>query len=272
MSTPTFSFTGDALVAVESAYSALITGPALLSIDGAALGCGLPARPIALPEAAGWMYDNAKGPTASPAIRDVIWRELVCRARTGDPAWVIACYGVALPGLKRTAAQAVRTLDPATADDVVSEMVTRFLEALHQIDLEHHNVGSRLIWRAREAALYARKRHTRDEPTDPHTLTDPQQARLVGPLSADTGLDRDADPFAALADAVVLGILTRHEADLITVTRLGRTRVSELARRLGVTSNTLYKRRNHAEALLRAAITEGQIPATDGARVANQGS
>ncbi|MFC4912257.1 hypothetical protein [Actinomadura gamaensis] len=270
--TTTFCFTGDALVAVASAYTALVTGPAPLTVDGAALGGGLPARSIELPELAGWLYDNAPGPTASRAVRDVIWRELVGRARTGEAAWVIACYGVALPGLKRTAAQAVRTLDPVTADDVVSEMVTRFLEALHQIDLQHRNVGSRLIWRAREAALYSRMRHLRDAPTDPHTLTDTHQSRTGSGGSSAEELDHDAAPLTALADAVTLGILSRHEADLITVTRLGTTPLSELARRSGVPSKRLYSRRERAEARLHTAITDGVVPVTTGARVANQGS
>ncbi|MFC9973848.1 hypothetical protein ACFVH6_23415 [Spirillospora sp. NPDC127200] len=262
----TGSFSGNTLDIVEATYTALVTGPAPLALDGAAIGGELPARSIPLPELEGLLLDRPGRPSAECETRDAIWRELITRARSGREAWVIGCFGVALPGLKRLAAQVTRPLDRHTADDVVSEIVTRFLEAVHTIDLEPRNVGPRLIWRAREAALYARMRHTRDIPTEPHqVLGDTEAAYAVG-------LDHDVTPVQALAEAVALGVITQHEADLITVTRLSTTSLSDLARKLEVPNKRLYSQRDRAEARLRAAIAEGHVPVTANGRVPNPAS
>ncbi|MGI5165684.1 hypothetical protein ACQEU3_15110 [Spirillospora sp. CA-253888] len=218
MAAPSVIAEPNALNVVEDAFRALTAGPASLSLDGRALEHGLPARALRVEELNKLLRDlgNAAG--------DVVWRELVTRSRAGDPAWVIACFGVALPALKTTAQRATRDLPADTAADVVA----RFLEALATVEVDRHSIAPRLIWTARKAANRARQRLTRAVPVNPHSEV--LRSRAVTSLEAAL----PCDPGQVLADAVALGVLTQHEADVITVTRLSTTSPAELAERLGV--------------------------------------
>ena len=62
-----------------------------------------------------------------------MWAELVRRARSGDPAWVVGLVGVAMPGLRRAAATLSASYrgDP---DDLQTEILTGFLAALRALD------------------------------------------------------------------------------------------------------------------------------------------
>jgi DNA-directed RNA polymerase specialized sigma24 family protein len=57
-----------------------------------------------------------------------------------------------------------------------------------------------------------------------------------------------------LARAVAMGTLTRHDAELIALTRAGDVTLEELATRRGVVRSTLLRRRNRAEAALHAGL------------------
>src|SRR3954469_9388795 len=84
---------------VESAFRLLATAPAGLSVDGTAIGHGLPQRPIPVTELRVMLLH----PSTRAAAREAVWRHVIARAQTGDPAWVVAAVGMAAPGLKRLA-------------------------------------------------------------------------------------------------------------------------------------------------------------------------
>jgi len=55
--------TGNALDMAEMAFAFLVTGPAPPTLDGAAIGHGLPARPVCVPHS--WKWNS----TVTPIVR-----------------------------------------------------------------------------------------------------------------------------------------------------------------------------------------------------------
>jgi hypothetical protein len=136
----------DALDAVDAAFRLLTCGPQPLAVHAARLAEGLPDRLVPLDELRVLLLHPSTGARA----RNLVWAELVRRARGGDPAWVIGLTGVALPGLRR----AVAGLSGAyrgEAADLQSEVLAGFLAALRALDLddlESVPLASRLCWAA----------------------------------------------------------------------------------------------------------------------------
>lgn len=225
-----------------NSFRLLTTGPEPLSVDGAAVGGGLPRRRIVLSELAAILMH----PSCGHATSDRVWRLLVGRARTGGPAWVIGAVGVALPGLRR-AAYRLRGF----SGDVQAELLTAFLAALRSMKLTGPRVVQRLLsatFTAARAALRA------DEPRTPVELPVPPSG--VG------------HPDFVLARAVTTGVITSVEADLIGATRLEGMSVADYAARLGKAPKAVYKARDRAEARLVAAVRSGELSDEDAAVIA----
>jgi hypothetical protein len=232
----------NALSAAERAFEQLTTGPTPLTLDGLVIGHGLPAQPVNLPE----LRDLLLQRSTSDDLKDAVWKELVRQARTGDPAWVLGCVGVALPGLKNTAARALRSAPADYADDVVSELLAEFIAQLARVDLNRRNIAARLIFWARKGALRACARDTRQVLCAPAQI--PERP---------TGGETDAP--CLLLDAVRQGIISPAAAELITATRLDGSSLQEIARQRGVHPDRAYKQRRTAEARLADAIREGRL-------------
>ena len=233
---------GNALTVAERSFQLLTTGPSPLAVDGKAIGHGLPARAVPLGELRELLLKR----TASDDLKDAAWRELVRQARAGDPAWVVGCVGVAMPGLKNTAARVIRHSPSRLADDIVSELLTEFVAQLARIDIRRPHIAARLMLWARKGALRARGRGTRDVPCDPFEL--PEQVA-----------NGDVDPVMLLVDAVRQEIISSAAAELIIATRLNGTSVQDLARARGVPASRLYKQRHTAEVRLLSAIRDDRI-------------
>ncbi|TYB43865.1 hypothetical protein [Actinomadura chibensis] len=233
---------GNALTVAERSFELLTTGPNPLSIDGRAVGCGLPARAVDLAELRALLL----GQGSSNHLKDAAWCELVQRARTGDSAWVVGCVGVAMPGLKNTAARVLRSSPTRLADDIVSELLTEFVAQLARVDVERPHIAARLMLWARKGALRARGRGLRDMPCDPFELP----TGASGP---------DIDAVVLLLDAARQGIISPAGVELISSTRLDGVSVQDLAREWGVPASRLYKQRKAAEMRIVTAIREGHI-------------
>ena len=227
-----------------TAFRLLTTGPGPLSVDGAALGGGLPARPIALSELAAILMH----PSCGYATSDRVWRLLIERARTEGPAWVVGAVGVALPGL-RPAAYRLRGF----SGDVQAELLAAFVAALHSMKLGGPRVAQRLL-SATFTAARAMLRADHERPKMPVEL----------PVSAPTA----GHPDLALARAVTAGVVTAFEAELIGATRLEGVPVAGYAQGLGKTTKAVYKARDRAEERLVAAIRAGVLSDEDAAVVA----
>ena len=106
------------------AFALLVTGPGVLAFDGRGIP-GLPARHLRLGELRRLMLAHG----SSEAAHDRVWAHLRGRARREGGAWVLACAGIAMPGLKaRAAALACGWVgDPVDLD---RELLTGFLEGV----------------------------------------------------------------------------------------------------------------------------------------------
>jgi hypothetical protein len=224
-----------------TAFRLLSTGPESLSVDGAALGEGLPARRIALSELSAILMHPSCGYTAS----DRAWRLLIEQARTAGPAWVVGAAGVALPGL-RQAAYRLRSF----GGDVQAELLTAFVAALRTVQPGGAKVAQRLLsatFTAARAALRA------DEPgTSTSAL-----ASVPVPGTA------EGHPDFVLARAVATGVITAAEAELIGATRLEGAPVAGYAKSVGRGYWAVAKERSRAEERLVAAVRAGVLSDPD---------
>ncbi|GAA1834768.1 hypothetical protein [Actinomadura chokoriensis] len=234
--------TGRALNVAERSFQLLMAGPRPLAVDGSAIGHGLPARSVDLGE----LQTLLLSPAASDELKDVVWRVLVVRARQGDPAWVVGCVGVAMPGLKNTAAQVIRMSPHGLIDDIVSELLTEFVAQLARIDLDGRHIAARLMQWARKGAFRARCRAVRELPTDPHELGEHRSSP-------------DVDLADLVRDAANQRVITREDADLIIATRLQGRSVQDLAQARDIEAWRLYTGRQAAEAELAAAIRDCRV-------------
>jgi DNA-directed RNA polymerase specialized sigma24 family protein len=210
------------------------------TLNGRTLGHGLPPRRISVRELVELL------PLLQPVARDVVWRELVRLVRASGEPWPTVAVGLALPGLRTAAARLVRDYsgDP---EDLDSELVTAFYEALAEADIDGPMVCAKLrataynqVRRMRYGAMaYAAR--TRDLDTLPEPSLTPAW---------------DGHPDFVLASAVNASVITREEAELIGASRLDGTSLSAVAQRLGLPITTAWCRRKSAEARLTAWIKE----------------
>lgn len=232
----------------QTTFALLTRGPAPLSVDGAALGCGLPARPIPLDELRAILLHPATGHDA----RDVVWKELIERARREGSSWVMGCVGIALPGLKAVVRDRLRHLDnrpSAGTCDVAGEFLTAFYDALLTIDLERPKIAVRLLAQSAKVVERQRRARVRVLPVDPNTLA------RVAPCSSPSNGTVDE----LLEAAVRQDVISRGEAEIIAETRLDGGAPARVAERLGTSYDALMKRRRRAEMRLVEAMRDNGL-------------
>ena len=235
-----------ALAAADTAFTALTTGPVPLCINCDALApdtdTGLPAGIVPLRDLRDWMLTH---PHAYPA-RDAVWAELVRRARTGDPVWVVATVGMAIPALIHAAGQlsAGYRGDPA---DVDAEILTGFLTALRRADPDTGAVYAGLVragWRAGYAARHA------------------DHAYLPVCDLEHTAGRRPAWPYGhpdlLVARAAALGVIDPDDAEAFIEIRLAHRNPAPVAARLGITTAALRMRLTRAGHRLATAVCPRQ--------------
>jgi hypothetical protein len=219
------------LDAVGSAFTALVTGPRPLAVDGAAIGAGLPVRLLDLDEVRSLLLH----PATSYETRDLVWAHVVTRAKAGDPAWLIGAVGLGLPGLRRMAARLAARMPRYQVPDLEAEMLTGYLTALKAMELETGRIASRLCWAAYRAA-------------DRYRASDPARSGVVTPMAGSMPPPRPwGHPDFVLARAVTDGILSDYEAELIARTRLEHRTLNSLAAEWGLPVSTLADDRARAE-------------------------
>jgi hypothetical protein len=230
----------------------LTTGPDPLGLDLAALGlaagqipAGVPGGAVPLPALRAVMLRN----THAYALRDAVWAELIARARTGGPAWVIAAVGMAMPALVRAA----RRLAPAWAgdpDDLDGEILTGYLAALrHDADPRAPRAYARLC-RAAHRAGHAAVRA--QQPAIP--LDDPAR-----PTAGHLPARPYGHPDLLVDRAVALGVITAGDARDFIDTRLDHHPVSALAAARGISAVALRRRVRRTADRLAAALADGSL-------------
>ncbi|MEV0903176.1 hypothetical protein [Actinoplanes sp. NPDC049802] len=230
-----------ALTTAEKAFDLLTCEPAPLVFDARPVP-GLPDATMPLPELRMLLlYERYDSDTV-----DLLWRQLARHARDWGPAWVVGAIGVALPALTRLAAR-ISTGHPRHAEDVDSEVLAGFLEALRTIDLDAPRLWLRMCWTAWRAGA-AVVDNNDDEELPPDFSTGPRSPRMPY-----------GHPDLLLTRAAATGLITAEAAELIAATRLGDTLIEQLAAEQGVTPGALRMRRRRAERKVAAAITSGQL-------------
>ncbi|WP_163506545.1 hypothetical protein [Fodinicola acaciae] len=227
---------------IEASFQLLSKGPARVSVDGGALGFGLPTRSMSLPELQAILLH----PSCSTAARDAAWSLLVSSAQTDGPQWVIGALGVALPRLRTMAGRLTRGYCGCTAD-LDAELVTAFVERLRRADANASSLCGRLCWGAYKDALRAKKK-------------DVDEVGRHADLSATiVHQDSAGHPDLVLARAVRASIITAAEAELISRTRIGGERLTDIAAEQGTNVDALRMRRKRAERRLAAAMECGDL-------------
>ncbi|MEV4175688.1 hypothetical protein [Nonomuraea sp. NPDC049709] len=221
----------------------LMQGRQPLAVDGAALGLGLPARPIPLDELRALLLH----PSCSRATRDEVWRHLIEQARTHRDAWMVGAVALAAPMLRRLLKTLTQTL-PVEREELEAEVLACFMEALCRVELSWSHPVLRLSRLTQFAVLRA---HAIDRPDllpEPD-MSDGQRALRYPDGHADLLLER----------AVELGVITAQAAELISMTRLEAISLSTYCRARGLLYCTELKRRQRAEARLRQALLSGEL-------------
>jgi hypothetical protein len=230
------------LDSVDTTFQLLVRGPRPLAVHGARIGHGLPRRPVPLGELRVMLLH----PSMSYAARDAAWRELVDRARSGDPAWVIGAAGVALPALRQLAGRLATDYDGDT-HDLDAEMLTGFVQAIRDIDTSAGRIAARLCFAAYNAGRRLRRR----------------EAAHAGRRTELTESVRPPQPWGhpdfVLARAVAAGVITRTAADLIGRTRLEHVPRSRAAADNGLSYTAARNQRRRGELRLARAIHDGGL-------------
>ncbi|HVB10528.1 MAG TPA: hypothetical protein VNM16_09220 [Bacillota bacterium] len=232
--------------AAESAFRALTTGPRPLALHGTATAPDLPARLVPLGE----IRDLLLHPATTAAARNRVWAELIRRARTCGPAWVVGLTGVALPGLRRATAK-ITPAYTGELGDLQAEVLAGFLAAMRALDtcdLDVVPLASRLCWAGYRAGLAHASANAR------HAM-----GRRPLPEGYATPPPPWGHPDFVLAAAVRRGVLTQADADLIGRNRLERVPLARLAAERGISLSALAQHRQVVEAVLVKAIRDGDL-------------
>ena len=229
------------LDAAQRAFDLLVHPPAPLAFDCRGFD-GLPDRLVALDELKQLLITDA----VPYETRDGVWRELITRARRDGPAWIVACVGIALPGIRRRAGRMSYGWHGDT-NDLDSEMLLGFLERLRSIDLTGIKLCAHLI-DAGASQVRRSRRHSEDT-----SVIHTDGARSLPPA-------RPWDhPDFVLARAVAAAVIGPEEGRIIAQTRLENVPLTEVARELGVAVTTVGAWRRRAERLLQLAIQAGEL-------------
>ncbi|WP_326564417.1 hypothetical protein [Micromonospora peucetia] len=246
------------LDAVDTAFAQLTCDPAPLSLDLDTLAdqlddtAGLPGGVIALPALRQWLLAHPGAYT----VRDLVWRELIRRARVEGPAWVIAAVALAMPALRRYAGR-LRTGWAGDAHDLDAEILTGFLSALRdRVDLAKPAPYAALCMAAWRAGHELRQR-------------DGAEAMPVDNLEHVTGPRTPKRPYGhpdlLVRRAVELGIVDGCDEQPYIDLRLGRRAIEPIAALVGLEVDTLRRRVERidnriAEALAAGVLTEVTSP------------
>ncbi len=214
----------------RTAFAWLVTGPHPVALDGRQIR-GLPPRLVPLDEVG--KLTVSKG--CPQQTRDAVWTALVTRSRAEGSTWTVACAGLALPVLLPVAAKLTNRFR-GEVHDIHAAVLTGFLEALTDVDLDRPAILVRLRWAAYRAGHRALR-----EALDAAAPVADLGARAPGPEQV------GGHPDFVLLAAVEAGVLTAAEAALIGDTRFGEMSLADAAQARGQTYKATQQARHRAE-------------------------
>jgi DNA-directed RNA polymerase specialized sigma24 family protein len=211
---------------VEEQFRALSTSSQPLLIDGESVHGALPQRPIPLDELRVLVLKRQ----ASGQVKDAVWSYLVRSTRTPANPWRVAVAGMMIPGLKRIAAK-LGPCFPGEPSDLDSEILAAFLQAVENVDPGQSGLPGRLYRVALRRG---------------YEVCEQEQRQTYQCLDFDAECPSAGNPDLALARAVLDGVVTARQANLVCGVLLDRTRRSEVARRLGMSRDRVRRELNTA--------------------------
>ncbi|WP_182881739.1 pilin [Microbispora sp. H10949] len=229
----------------ERAFRMLACAPSSLAVDGRQVGHGLPSRRMLLIE----LRDVLIHPSCSNAARDAVWRLLVTRARQNGPQWMVSAVGVAVPALRGISGRICRGYVAGDPEDIDTEVLTAFIEAIRTVNLGTPNVFTRMCAVARRAGERAREN------------AEAGVARRFPLQESAPPAVPWGHPDLVLLDAVAKGVISEVDAELIGMTRLEKRTLADAARQLGLTTEAAKKRRQRCEPILVDAVLSGEVEA-----------
>ena len=241
---PAAGANGSHLDIAEYTFLRSVASNPTISVDGAALGHGLPARMINLGE----LKSILLHPSTGNAARNAAWRHLAAQSRIHGGQWTIGAVGVAMSALRVMSARLTHQFRAEQAE-VDSDLLTGFLEALTTVDLTEPRVITRLC----SPAFTATRRSLREQLTDRMDALPDDLAFTAAPAPA------NEDEADVLARAVVLGIVSEYEASIIKATRLDGISLADYATECGRQYDAVARSRSRGEKRLVSAIRNGEL-------------
>ncbi|WP_018352010.1 hypothetical protein [Longispora albida] len=217
----------------------------------------LPRGVRSLAELRDWMIEHPRAYLA----RDVIWREVVVRARAGEQGWTTGAVGLAMPALVRSARH-YATGYTGDAADIANEVLLGFLEALKDpaIDVEKPALIVKMYWSSWRAGRAARLglRNQRDHET---AIGDDEEPTPKGGGKPKSSAPRDPWQHTDLLvhRAATLGYLDHTDVDAWIDTRLGGHAVAVVAAERREPADALRMRLRRADAAIAVAIDNGLL-------------
>jgi len=225
---------------LDRSFALLVCEPSPLALDGAAVGHGLPARPIPLGELRRLLLDPGIGFDG----RDAALTWLVARAQVDAGAWLVGLAGVLLPGIGRRVYPLCRAY-PRLAHDLEAEALAGLIQAVRGWPCGQDRVATRLVW---SAARAAHRLLAREVQVGQHEVN-------VG-LELEPPTQKTGHGELVLAEAVAAGVVSATDAELVAASRIQEVPLRELATGWGVGYEALRKRRQRAEARLAGWLTD----------------
>jgi hypothetical protein len=230
------------LDAADVAFRSLVSAADPPTLDGAAIGYGLPGRLVRLDELKPMLLSSSLPFEA----RDAAIAELLRRARAGEERWMIGLVGVLMPGLRRVAGRLTRDY-PSDPECIDAAVLAGLIEAAVHSEAPADGLAAHLLWAAFRAG---REIWVQEVTANIH--------RAGGDRAELEAMSPRADhPDLVLARAVRARVISTDEAELIAVSRIEGVRLPELARRLGISHAAMRWRRCRAEARLVAYLERG---------------
>jgi hypothetical protein len=178
--------------------------------------------------------------------RDAIWAGIVVNARNTTVYRTVA-LGLAAKGL-RGARNRIPVRNQLELADIDADLAYGLLRRLATIDITRRNIAGRLVDSGAKYAIRQWRKHLgRPLAVDPDAYAAPSALR-----GAQASLDAYARALATTGRP-----LDPADVELIALTRIDQCTIIEAAAQLAIPVEAAYKRRQRAEARIRALIVSG---------------
>ncbi|MFG1705435.1 hypothetical protein ACFLIM_19780 [Nonomuraea sp. M3C6] len=223
----------------EHVFQLLAYAPGGLALDGTALSHELPRRQVPLAELRELLTSN----TLLGATRDIVWRELVIRARRDGPQWLAAAVGTAVPALRRIGGRLCLYHAAEERADIHAAVLAAFIATVKDIDIDRPNILPRMCAAAGRAGERARRN------------AEAEAARHMPENASREAAAPWQHPDLILADAVGKNVVPESNAKPLALTRLEGHTLAAAAAVPGLPPEAAMKR---CRSLLADAVLAGE--------------